>query len=100
MLLRRLLVTLYINLNSRPIRSGSSLTAPSFSGPGRGVSTAPRPSEEELQVPCCHPYGVQAMWSERSRHRRLGTDENNAITLKSPVRYVLHRGSSSILGSE
>jgi hypothetical protein len=24
-------------------------------------------------VPCCHPYGVQAMWSERSRHRRLGT---------------------------
>ena len=22
---------------------------------------------------CCHPYGVQAMWSERSRLRRLGT---------------------------
>ena len=60
-------------MNSRPIRSGSSLTAPSFSGPGRGVSTAPWPSEEELQVPCCHPYGVRAMWSVRSRRGRLGT---------------------------
>jgi len=24
-------------------------------------------------VPCCHPYGVRAMWSVRSRRRRLGT---------------------------
>ena len=24
-------------------------------------------------MPCCHPYGVRAMWSERSRLRRLGT---------------------------
>ena len=33
---------------------------------------APRPSEEELQVPGCYPYGVRAMWSERSRHMRGG----------------------------
>jgi len=24
-------------------------------------------------VPCCHPYGVRAMWSVRSRRGRLGT---------------------------
>ena len=51
----------------------SYLAAPSFSSAGCDVFIAPQPSEEELQVPCCHPYGVQAMWSERSRHRRLGT---------------------------
>ena len=33
---------------------------------------ASRPSEEELQVPGCYPYGVRAMWSERSRHMRGG----------------------------
>ena len=42
-----------------------------MSSAGCDVFIAPQPSEEELQVPCCHPYGVQAMWSERSRHRRL-----------------------------
>ena len=46
----------------------SYLAAPSFSSAGCDVFIAPQPSEEELQVPCCHPYGVQAMWSERSRH--------------------------------
>ena len=51
----------------------SYLAAPSFSSAGCDVFIAPQPSEEELQVPCCHPYGVQAMRSERSRHRRLGT---------------------------
>ena len=24
-------------------------------------------------MPCCHPYGLQAVWSERSRHKRFGT---------------------------
>ena len=41
----------------------SYLAAPSFSSAGCDVFIAPQPSEEELQVPCCHPYGVQAMWS-------------------------------------
>ena len=51
----------------------SYLAAPSFSSAGCDVFIAPQPSEEELQVSCCHPYGVPAMWSERSRHKRLGT---------------------------
>ena len=39
-------------------------------------------SEVELQVPRLSPvrlYGVRAMWSERSRHRRLGTAPGSLV---------------------
>ena len=58
--------------NSRPFRSGSCLTAPSFSATGREVLTTPLAAEEELQVPGCYPYRVRASGSERSRHMRGG----------------------------
>ena len=75
----------------------SYLAAPSFSSAGCDVFIAPQPSEEELQVPCCHPYGVRAMWSERSRLRRLGTApgslEKVAVALLALLlsRLELHR---------
>ena len=69
----------------------SYLAAPSFSSAGCDVFIAPQPSEEELQVPCCHPYGVRAMWSERSRLRRLGTAPGSLGKVPAAVPPVGHQ---------
>ena len=53
---------LLLQVNSSPMRSGSVLTAPSFSSPGRGVSTRPGPPKRSSRCQAatrmgCEPCG-------------------------------------------